>query len=59
MKCWLRPSLRNGMIKPKNISKRMSKMRRMNPQALILEFKEIIWICLSLPWNEFSKIILI
>jgi ATP-dependent Lon protease len=23
----LRPSLRNGMIKPKNISKRMSKMR--------------------------------
>jgi ATP-dependent Lon protease len=28
----------------------------MNPQALILVFKEIIWICfLELPWNVYSK----
>jgi hypothetical protein len=36
--------------------KNCQKMRRMNPAALILVFKEITLLFLDLPWNEYKDI---
>jgi ATP-dependent Lon protease len=45
-----------GWKNQKHFEKKLSKMRRMNPQAPDFGFKEIIWIYFfELPWNVYSK----